>query len=180
MCHCASESEARKLNAVLEQRFRDCGLTLHPEKTRIAYCKSSNHQREDYPIVSFDFLGYTFKPRLSKNRSGRFFVAFSPAISDASAQKIKGKINTWSMFSRSAATIATLAEESRPYLTGWLNYFGKFGRPELKRVLFYLDEKLARWAKRQYKRLSSRRKAVRWIVGVKRREPSLFVHWCLR
>ncbi len=179
ICHCASEYEARKLKAVLEQRFRDCGLMLHPEKTRIAYCKSSENRRDDYPIVSFDFLGYTFKPRLSKTRLGKFFVTFSPAISGASARKIREKINSWSMFRRSEATIATLAAESRPYLTGWLNYFGKFERSELKRVLFYLDEKLARWAKRQYKRLSTRRKAVRWMIGMKRREPSLFVHWCL-
>ncbi len=177
VCHCASETEARKLKSVLEQRFNDCGLALHPEKTKIAYCKSSNNRRDTYPIVSFDFLGHTFKPRLSKNRQGVFFVAFSPAISATSAEQIRNKISLWSVFRQSGANIETVAKQSKPRLTGWINYFGKYGRAEIKRVLFYLDEKLARWAKRHYKRLSSRRKAVRWIIGVRLREPNLFVHW---
>ena len=79
ICHCRSEEEAEQLKALLEQRFKDCGLTLHPKKTKIAYCKSSNNQG-DYSDVSFDFLGHTFKPRLIKSRQGKFFVGFTPGI----------------------------------------------------------------------------------------------------
>jgi hypothetical protein len=86
VCHCASEQEAQQLKIKLEQRFTDCGLTLHPKKTKIAYCKSSS-KRGSYPQVSFDFLGHTFKPRLCKNKQGKFFVAFTPAISRKSAKR---------------------------------------------------------------------------------------------
>lgn len=177
VCHCASEEEAKRLKAVLEERFRACGLTLHPEKTKIAYCKSSNHKR-DYPVVSFDFLGHTFKPRLSKNRQGEFFVAFSPAISQKSAKCVRSAIESWPVFHSNKFDLVAIARYSRAVIQGWMNYYGKYGRAEFKRVLFYLNEELARWAKRKYKRLKSKRQAIRWLIGVRRRDATLFVHWC--
>ena len=176
VCHCASEQEAQQLKIKLEQRFTDCGLTLHPKKTKIAYCKSSNN-RGSYPQVSFDFLGHTFKPRLCKNRQGKFFVTFTPAISGKSAKKVRDKIASWTILRNSKANLNAIASYSRAILQGWKNYYGKYGRAELKRVLFYLNEKLVRWAKKKYKRLKTERRAVRWIIGYRQREPKLFVHW---
>jgi group II intron reverse transcriptase/maturase len=176
VCHCASEQEAQQLKIKLEQRFIDCGLTLHPKKTKIAYCKSSNN-RGHYPQVSFDFLGHTFKPRLCKNKQGKFFVAFTPAISRKSAKKVRDKIASWTILRNSKANLNSIAYYSRAILQGWKNYYGKYGRAELKRVLFYLNEKLVRWAKKKYKRLKTERRAVRWIIGYRQREPKLFVHW---
>ncbi len=91
VCHCASEQEAQQLKITLEQRFTACGLTLRPTKTKIAYCKSGSN-RGSYPQVGFDFLGHTFKPRLCKNRQGKYFVAFTPAISRKLAKKVRYKI----------------------------------------------------------------------------------------
>lgn len=176
VCHCRSEEEAKQLKALLEQRFNDCGLTLHPEKTKIAYCKSSLNQG-DYPDVSFDFLGHTFKPRLVKSRQGKFFVGFTPGISGKKAKGIKGKIKNWSIFRNSQANLNAIAYYSRARLQGWKNYYGKYGRAELKRVLFFLNEELVRWAKRKYKRLKTKAQAVRWIISYRKREPRLFVHW---
>jgi group II intron reverse transcriptase/maturase len=176
VCHCASEQEAQQLKITLEQRFTDCGLTLHPKKTKIAYCKSSSN-RGSYPQVSFDFLGHTFKPRLCKNKQGKFFVTFTPAISRKSAKKVRDKIASWRILRNSKATLNSIAYYSRAILQGWKNYYGKYGRAELKRVLFYLNEKLVRWAKKKYKRLKTERRAVRWIIRYRQREPKLFVHW---
>lgn len=176
VCHCASEQEAQQLKIKLEKRFTDCGLTLHPKKTKIAYCKSSSH-RGNYPQVSFDFLGHTFKPRHCKNRQGKFFVTFTPAISRKSAKKVRDKITSWRIFRNSKANLNNIAYYSRAILQGWKNYYGKYGRAELKRVLFFLNEKLVRWAKKKYKRLKTERQAVRWIIGYRQREPKLFVHW---
>jgi len=176
VCHCASEQEAQKLKLLLEQRFADCGLTLHPKKTKIAYCKSSRN-RGSYSQVSFDFLGHTFKPRLCKNKQGKFFVAFTPAISRKSAKKVRDKIASWTILRNSKANLNSIAYYSRAILQGWKNYYGKYGRAELKRVLFYFNEKLVRWAKKKYKRLKTERRAVRWIISYRQREPKLFVHW---
>ena len=70
ICHCCSEAQARMLLAALERRFDECGLTLHPEKTKIVYCKDEDRGR-NYPNQTFDFLGYTFRPRLSRRKAGR-------------------------------------------------------------------------------------------------------------
>ncbi len=147
-----------------------------PEENKIAYCKSSNN-RGHYSQISFDFLGHTFKPRLCKNRQGKFFVAFTPAISRKSAKKVRDKIASWPILRNSKANLNAIASYSRAILQGWKNYYGKYGRAELKRVLFYFNEKLVRWAKRKYKRLKTERRAVRWIIGYRQREPKLFVHW---
>ena len=176
VCHCASEREAIRLQELLSDRFESCGLNLHPEKTKIVYCKSSNNKL-DYPRVSFDFLGHTFKPRLSKNRRGVFWVSFVPAISGRAAKAIRQKIRDWKMLKSSRTDLRSLANAKRSVLTGWINYFGRYGRSEMRRTMFYLDEELVRWAKRKYKRLRRKSKAVRWIIGVRRREPNLFVHW---
>lgn len=58
--------EAQALKAVLEDRFRACGLTLHPGKTKIVCCMGG-HNQQDYPVIAFDFLSDTFRPRLIRN-----------------------------------------------------------------------------------------------------------------
>jgi len=176
VCHCASEKEAQTLKIQLEQRFSNCGLTLHPKKTKIAYCKGSRN-KDDYPVTSFDFLGYTFKPRLCRNRKGEIFVNFTPAISRKSAKKVREKISSWSILRNSKANLNAIAYYSRAILQGWQNYYGKYGRAELKHVLLYLNAKLARWAKKKYKRLKTKSQAIRWVIGYQKREPKLFVHW---
>ena len=87
ICHCRSEEQARTLRASLETRFAECGLTLHPDKTKIVYCKDDD-RRGDYPDQKFDFLGYTFRPRLSRRRQG-FGVSFSPAASGKALKSIR-------------------------------------------------------------------------------------------
>ncbi len=62
ICHCRSEEEARALWSALEVRFGTCGLVLHPQKTRLVYCKDADRPG-DYPVQAFDFLGYEFRPR---------------------------------------------------------------------------------------------------------------------
>ncbi len=49
----------------LKQRFEECGLALHPDKTKIIYCKDIK-RRKQYPNQSFTFLGYTFRPRMCR------------------------------------------------------------------------------------------------------------------
>jgi len=176
VCHCVSEEQAQRLLGELNHRFNACGLTLHPEKTKIVYCKSINNRLE-YPRVSFDFLGHVFKPRLVKTKSGIFMVGFTPSISRRAAKSIRSKIQDWKLIKNSQNDLTSIAKASRPAITGWINFFGKYGRAEIRRTLYYLTEELVRWARRKYKRLNTKRKAVRWIRGVRRREPNLFAHW---
>jgi RNA-directed DNA polymerase len=87
--HCASERQAQRVRDAIAQRLAQCGLELHPAKTRIVYCKDAN-RRGTYTDERFDFLGYTFRARRSKSKTGKQFVSFSPAASD-DAIKARGQ-----------------------------------------------------------------------------------------
>jgi RNA-directed DNA polymerase len=125
LCHCQSEAQANRIRGVLTQRFAQCGLELHPEKTRIVYCKDDD-RRGDYPNEQFDFLGYTFRPRRSKNRWGKYFVNFSPGVSNAAAKAIRQSIRDWRLDYRIDKRVDDLARMFNPITRGWINYYGRY------------------------------------------------------
>lgn len=176
ICHCASEGEALALKRQLTERFSACGLTLHSDKTRIVYCKSSYHPGE-YKEISFDFLGYTFRPRLARSRSGNMMVSFTPAISGKSAKRIRSTVRGWYLRGWQSQTISQVAANIRSRLDGWINYYGRFGSWELSRVLYHLDEHIVQWIQGKYKKLRRRSRAYRWLRRVRRSNPVLFAHW---
>jgi RNA-directed DNA polymerase len=141
ICHCKTGKEAEALRTILSARFADCGLTLHPEKTKIVYCKSWKH-KADYARISFDFLGFTFQPRLTKLKDGVYLVCFLPAISQKAAKKIRTEINSWSWLHWVQGEVKEIIRHSQSKLRGWMEYYGKFGLGRLKHVLFHFDQKL--------------------------------------
>jgi group II intron reverse transcriptase/maturase len=178
VAHCKSFEEADQLKSALTQRLSDCSLELHPAKTRIVYCKDVNRQGT-YPDTKFDFLGYTFRPRLAKNKYGRLFVSFIPALSSTSAKSIRDKTRNWELNRRVGTSLTALAAALNPAIRGWLNYYGRFCRSALNPVCDSINHRLARWALRKYKRLHSVRSARLWLRRISRSEPSLFAHWSL-
>lgn len=177
ICHCESEVQAKALRAALERRLVDRGLELHPQKTKIVYCKDDD-RRGNYPEEKFDFLGYTFRPRRSKNRWGKYFVNFSPGVSNAATKAIRRAVRRWRLGCRVDKRIDDLARMLNPIIRGWLNYYTRYYKSALYPTLQHLDRHLARWAMRKYKRLRRhRRRAEQWLRRVVRRQPSLFAHW---
>jgi RNA-directed DNA polymerase len=175
--HAQSEREARRLWAAIASRLADCGLQLNERKTRIVYCKSSV-RRGSYEHVAFDFLGYTFRPRLSRNGAGDVFVGFVPAVSDDARKQLGWEIRRWRLHLRSGTTLTDLARSINVTVQGWINYYGRFYRSELVRLLRRLNDYLVRWARWKYKRLRGHpAKARRFLAEVNRREPDLFAHW---
>ena len=175
--HCRTRREAEEVWTAVAERLAECRLELHPVKTRIVYCKDED-RRGDYPNQKFDFLGYTFRPRESKNRRGKIFVNFSPAISNRAAKAIRDQIRSWRLQTRSDKSIQDLSRMFNPTVRGWLQYYGRFSRSAAYRVLRHLDRTLARWALQKYKKLyRHRRRAKQWIARISRRDPALFVHW---
>jgi RNA-directed DNA polymerase len=123
--HCRTEAEAQEVRAAIAARLRDCGLELHPEKTKIVYGKDDD-RRGTYPNGKFDFLGYTFRPRRSKNRFGKFFVNFTPAVSDKAVKVIRAEIRSWDLYLRSDKSIEDLSRMFNPIIRGWLQYYGRY------------------------------------------------------
>jgi RNA-directed DNA polymerase len=179
VCHCRSEQEALALRRVLERRFADCGLQLHPEKTKLVYCKDSN-RKGDYPVHQFDFLGYSFRPRLAIWKGGLFGVSFLPAASKRALKAIGKAIRGWSFQTRSDKALTDLARMFNPYIRGWINYYSHFYKSALHPVLRRIDRYLIRWARRKFKRFRRRPRAARtWLARVIRSSPGLFAHWPL-
>lgn len=179
VCHCQSKAQADHLKAALEQRLAECGLTLHPDKTVIVYCKDAN-RRNNHPIISFDFLGYTFAPRRAINGRGKHFVSFSPGVSRKAAKAIRQEVRNWRLQLRSDKALDDLARMFDAQIRGWINYYSAFHKSALFPVLRYVDRKLVRWATRKFKRLKGRqRRATRWLARIARRQTGLFAHWRL-
>jgi group II intron reverse transcriptase/maturase len=176
--HCRSERQAKEVVVAIRDRLAQCGLELHPTKTRIVYCKDDDRPGK-YEQVKFDFLGYTFQPRRAKNRYGKYFVSFLPAISTRAAKKIRATIRQWRMAStRNNQRLEDLAQLVNPTIWGWMNYYGRFYRSKCVQVLRHFNEALAAWVRRKFKRLRNRERAsMHWLGRVARREPKLFALW---
>ena len=179
ICHCSSEEQAAALRVALEKRFAECGLTLHPEKTKIVYCKDDD-RRGDYPNQKFDFLGYTFRPRLARRRAGKIGVSFSPAVSNKALKAIRQTVRRWSLHERSDKSLDDLARMFNAHIRGWINYYGRFYPSALYPTLRHIDVILARWACRKFKALYRHRtRAIHWLERIARRQTRLFAHWSL-
>jgi RNA-directed DNA polymerase len=177
--HCSSLKQAEKVLEAIRIRLQECGLELHPEKTKIVYCKDVD-RKGSYEHENFDFLGYTYRPRLSKNKMGKSFVNFTPAISKRGANRIKKEIRSWKMHLRSDKNIADLARMFNAKVQGWVNYYGRYYKSAMYPFLRNIERFLVRWVMRKYKRYQHhKRRATNWLGRVRKREPRLFVHWRL-
>ena len=177
VAHCGSETQAQQVLESIRHRLAQCRLEVHPGKTHIVYCKDDDRPC-GYPQERFDFLGYTFRARRSKNRWGKFFINFTPAVSVRGATKMRQEMRRWRLPLRSDKAIDDLARMWNPVLRGWIQYYGRFYRSALYPVFRHFNDLLVRWAMRKYKRLRRHhRRAARWLVGVAGREPRLFAHW---
>jgi len=176
--HCRSEKQARTVLEAICDRFLQCGLELHETKTRIVYCKDDDRPGNS-ESVRFDFLGYTFQPRRAKNRWGKYFVSFLPAISTKAAKAVRGTIREWRMAStRNNQRLEELARLVNPVVRGWMSYYGRFYRSKCMQVLRHLNEVLAAWVRRKYRKFRCRERAsMYWLGRIARRDRTLFAHW---
>src|SRR5215510_1488118 len=178
--HCGSERQAKKVLGAIRDRLAECGLELHPMKTKIVYCQDSDRPGK-YEQVTFDFLGHTFQPRRAKNRYGKFFVSFLPAISNKAAKAIRATIREWRLAStRNNQSLEDLAQLINPVVRGWMNYYGRYYRSKCVQVLRHVNLALAAWARRKYRRFKRReRESLHWLGRIARRDPNLFALWRL-
>lgn len=179
VAHCDTEPQAQRVLERIRRRLVQCRLEAHPRKTCIVYCKDDD-RRGRYAQERFDFLGYTFRPRRSKNRWGKFFINFTPGVSGEAATRMRQDMRHWRLPVRSDKAIDDLARMWNPVLRGWIQYYGRFYKSALYPVFRHFNDLLVRWATRKYKRLHRRpRRAAHWLAEVAKREPRLFAHWAL-
>ena len=176
--HCNTKTHAEQILELVQQRMESVGLELHPKKTKIVYCR--DHRRKgNYPIVKFDFLGYSFQPRsaYSKKKNG-MFLGYDCAISIGSRKRIAEKLEELNVNKLSFKSIVGVAQFLNPMIRGWVHYYGKFKMYELTKVFRLLSARLVWWARKRYKRYkTSIRKAYKWLESIRIQFPTLFYHW---
>lgn len=178
--HCKSKAHAERVLTRLQSRMNACELELHPEKTKLVYCRDFKRQG-NYKTVKFDFLGYSFQPRTAKSKqTGQLFLGYDCAISISSRKRLADKLEELDIVNMSFKSIVGIAQKLNPYIRGWINYYGKFRGYELSKVFYLLRCRLVRWARKRYKRYRhSLNKAYQWLSRVRKQYPYLFYHWQL-
>lgn len=175
--HTRSKEESLELLPKVEERLQACGLKAHPAKTRIVNCKPPRGNG-DQDHVSFDFLGFTFKPTNSKGRGGVFFTGYNPGISAKSVKRISTQLASMNQAWNSARSLEAIAGMLEPKVRGWMNYYGKFRKWELTRVWTLINNRLILWVRKHYKRVKRSKKQARMFVKrIYRQNPFLFLHW---
>lgn len=175
--HCASLQQAKYVRSAIDERLRKCKLTLHPEKTKIVYCKD-DWRSSTYDHEQFDFLGYTFCARRAINKHGKLFRNFTPGVSKTAAKEIRATIRSWKLQKETDKNLEELAIWINPILRGWFNYYGRFYPSKLNKVIEPLNEYLVRWTRWKFKRCKRSYKRARMrLRHIAETKPNLFAHW---
>ena len=173
--HCVSERQARFVRDAIGDRLEQVGLRLHPDKTRIVYCKDGKRPGSS-EHTSFTFLGFTFRARKAQGR-GEAFTSFLPAISKNALNRISAQVRSWRLHLRTGRDLADLAKSINPIVRGWMQYYGAFYRSVLYPLLQRINAYLVRWLQKKYKRLRGFKKADACWQRITKQDPLLFAHW---
>ena len=176
VAHCKTLEQARHLLKKLQERFLEYGLQLNLEKTKIVYCKDER-RKGIHPNISFDFLGYTFRPRLAKTKYGKHLVGFLPAIAEKAKKAIRIEVRKWKLQRKVSRSLKDLASMHNKQIQGWINYYEHFYKSELKNTLRYINNCLIKWVRHKYIKRKHRRKAEYWLGSIALKERNLFAHW---
>jgi RNA-directed DNA polymerase len=180
LVHCRTEREAQAVKAALAARLAECRLEMHPDKTKIVYCKDGKRQG-NHSNVTFDFLGYCFRPRLvKKNRNGNLFCGFNPAVSSSALKAMRSTIGDLNIRRQTHVSLADIAKKLNPLLRGWIEYYGRYTPSALTPLFRHVNLTLLGWVRRKFKRFKAHKiRAGLFLETLARKCASLFVHWRL-
>ena len=178
LVHCKTEAEALTVKAALKERLAECGLEMHPDKTQIVYCKDGSRKKR-YPTTKFDFLGYTFRPRVVKNRKrNSLFVNFTPAVSSKALNSMREKTRKLNYRNRTELSLRDISRFYNPILRGWMAYYGRYYPSAMYPIFRHFNKTLIAWAMRKYQRLKGHKiRASCYIEKAAKEQPYLFSHW---
>ena len=174
--HCVSKAQAIMVARAIGNRMVEVGLRLHPDKTKIVYCKDGN-RREKHEHTAFTFLGYTFRARGARTRAGTVFTSFAPAISKEALKRISETVRRWRIDRKTGQTLADLARWINPIVRGWMQYYGRFNHSALYRLLQRINTYLMRFLRNKFKRVRSFKKAKAGWQRIISQYPRTFAHW---
>jgi len=174
--HCATKRQAEEVLAGISRRMEEVGLALHPDKTRIVYCKDGK-RRGSHEHTSFTFLGYQFRARPARGKNGKYFTGFLPAMSPEALKAKGADLRAMRIHRLTTLSLDDLARRLNPVVAGWMNYYGRFYRSAMHPLLQRINAYLRRWAGMKYRRLRPYRRFKAWWTGLLERQPGLFAQW---
>ena len=174
--HCVSEAQARTVLAAL--RGTDGAGRAHAAPGQDPDRVLQGRQAAgSYEHTSFTFLGYTFRARGVRTKTGRMMTGFTPAISKDALNKISAQVRSWGLHRRTGLSEADLARWINPIVRGWMNYYGAFYRSALYPLLTRINAYLLRWLRKKHPRLRGRKKAQDAWARACQQRPRYFAHW---
>jgi RNA-directed DNA polymerase len=174
--HCRTKAQAEAVLAALRDRMEQVGVRLHPDKTRIVYCKDGK-RRGSHEHTEFTFLGFTFRARAVRARNGNVFTGFSPAASKDAIKKMSGRVKSWRLHTLTGHGTGEIARAINPVIRGWMQYYGAFYKTALYPLLRRINSYLVRWMRKKYRRLRTFKKAHEAWKRVTSQYPAWFAHW---
>jgi RNA-directed DNA polymerase len=179
ICHTQTKEQAETLLVELKQRFNECKLEIHPDKTKIVYCKDGNRTEAYQGETKFVFMGYEFRARSAENKNTKqVFTSFLPAISSKAEKSILQEIRASRIRNRSDLNLKQIATWLNPRIRGWINYYGKYTPSALVNVLKKINGTLVRWYMSKHEKFRCRKNsAIKQIVNLAKNNAYLFVHW---
>jgi len=179
--HVKSKSYAVQILKSIRERMARCKLELHPEKTKLVYCKRKGRDKQSKTDVrQFDFLGYTFCRRKVRTKAGKIIPGFGPAISRKSMKRISDECRRLGFHRWVHLDIHGLAAALSSKIRGWLNYYGRFYKSAMQRIFEVINRRIAKWAFNKYKRFKRRKYvgyAQRWLRLIAKDYVNIFLHW---
>jgi group II intron reverse transcriptase/maturase len=178
--HCQHIKQALRLMEAIKKRLSDCKLELSREKSKIVYCRRNQVKQPPFKVYyqKFDFLGFTFKPRISKMH-GKIKLGFTPAISKKNIARISGELRKLEIHRWVHFPLGRIAGLLKSKIRGWLNYYAKFRKSELRKLFRVVNLRLAKWVRNKYRKFRRRHwfQSYRYLKGIAKSYPGLFEHW---
>ncbi|SMF82092.1 Reverse transcriptase (RNA-dependent DNA polymerase) [Pseudobacteriovorax antillogorgiicola] len=179
LAHCKTEAQALYLLDKIRERFTECGIELHEDKTKIVYCRDQlrTGKAENY---EFDFLGFRFRTRQARNlKDNRRFNTFSPAPSPIALKQIRHVIKyRWRLQSWIHYSLDDIARAFNPMIQGWINYYSKFNRSYFVPIIKYINDRLRIWFQKKFPKLRGKKgRTIKLIQRIIKAKPRLFAHW---
>jgi RNA-directed DNA polymerase len=178
--HVHGIKDALQLLEAIKKRFRECKLELNNEKSKIVYCRQHQKRQPPFKVIyqKFDFLGFTFKPRISKVHDKQR-LGFSPAISQKSVTRILKELNKINFQRWVHFPLRRIAEMLNSRLRGWINYYSKFRKSEMWKLFRVVNLRINCWVRNKYRKFRRRHwyNAYKYLQGIAKSYPSMFEHW---
>lgn len=173
--HSSSEKAAQFILKLVKERMLDCGLELHPEKTKLVQTESYRREivNKSYPS-SFVFLGHQFSKDLVRLKDGSTKLLYVAKVSKDARKRMLRQLKYEKLHKRTCR-IEELAAQLNQKVAGWVSYFGKYAGSSMHRIYAHINRRLVKWVMWKYRKFKLQ--AIAWLKRKWREHSMLFVHW---